>query len=320
MNKNIERGRSIKLEAQTSKKMRNVFWRDRYLYLLFMPVLVYFIVFKYIPMIGNIIAFKDYKISLGILQSQWVGVQHFVRLFHNEEFLRIFWNTLSLSIYGIVFGFPIPIVLAILLNEVKMLNYKKIVQSILYIPYFVSWTILGGIIIAILSPSSGIINSMLIKLGVQPIFFMADSFWWRVVYVVSGIWKGAGWGTIIYLAAITGIDAELYEAARIDGANKFRQIIHITLPGLTMTIVVLLILNMGSVINLGFEQIYILQNDMVKNISEVFATYEYRLGIQKMQYSYTTALGLFKSVVSLILIVGTNLIANRLSDNEAGLW
>lgn len=294
--------------------------RDRYLYLLLLFPLAYFIIFKYGPMIGLQIAFKDYRINEGIFGSAWVGMKHFIRLFSTEDFYTILSNTIILSVSNIVFGFPMPIILAILLNEVRNMPFKRVTQSLLYMPHFISWIVLGGIITSILSPSTGVVNNIIKALGFESIYFMGDTGWWRIIYVISGIWKEAGWGTIIYLAAITGINGELYEAARIDGANKLRQMWHITLPGIRSTIAIMLIMRMGSVLQIGFEQIYSLQNDMVLSVSDVISTYEYRIGLLNMQYSYTTALGLFKGLVGLILVAGTNYVVKWISDGESSLW
>jgi putative aldouronate transport system permease protein len=269
-------------------------------------------------MYGIIIAFKDFKVGRGIMGSAWVGVQQFEKLFKSPDFFRILRNTLLLNVYGLIFGFPAPVILAILLNEVRSVLFKKISQSILYLPHFISWVILAGIFIQMLSPSTGVINLILKLFGLNPIYFLADSFWWPVVFVISGIWQGAGWGTIIYLAAISAIDPELYEAARIDGANKLAQIWHITLPGIKSTIAILLILRMGSMMDIGFEHIYNLQNSVVFDVADVISTYVYRIGILQVQYSYTTAIGLFQSLVSLILIVGTNRIVRMMGENS--LW
>ena len=306
--------------SEKLKQRKNAFVSDRYLYLLILLPFVYLIVFNYIPMVGLQIAFRDYKISDGMWGSVWVGTKHFTRLFKSPDFYTILSNTIILSFLNIIFGFPMPIILAILLNEVNNMPFKRVTQSLLYMPHFISWIVLGGIITSILSPSTGVVNYLIKAFGAEPIYFMGNTKWWRTVYVVSGIWKEAGWGTIIYLAAISGINGELYEAARIDGANKLRQMWHITLPGIRSTIAILLIMRMGQVLQIGFDQIYSLQNDMVLSVSDVIATYEYRIGLVNMQYSYTTALGLFKGVVGLIFVVGTNFIVKKLSDGEASLW
>ena len=294
--------------------------RDRWLYVMLIPILVYFIIFKYIPMFGTVIAFKEFRISDGIFGSQWAGLKYFNRLFQSSDFYNILFNTLRLSFFSILFGFPLPVILSIMLNEIGNTKFKRTIQSIIYIPHFISWIVLGGIIVSLLSPSDGLVNIIIRALGGQGIYFMSDNTWWQVVFVISGIWQSVGWGTIIYLAAISGISPEMYEAATIDGAKKLTQIWHITLPSLRNTIAIMFILRMGSVLQVGFEQVYSLQNDMVLGVSEVISTYEYRLGIQGLQYSATTALGLFKGVINLIMIGAANLIVTRLSDGESGLW
>lgn len=316
----VEESRKVlpKAKEKRARKTLGRMYKDRYLYLMMFPVLVFFFIFKYIPMYGTIIAFKDFRFVDGIMGSEFVGLKHFIRLFSSEDFYRIFANTLLLNVYNVIFSFPVPIILAILLNEVRNRWFKKSIQSILYIPHFISWVVLGGIIINILSPSSGVINQILKACGAEPIYFMRSSFWWIVVFVCSTIWQTAGWGTIVYLAAITSIDAEQYDAAVIDGANKWQQITKITLPSIRGTIAIMLILRMGQMLDVGFEQIYMLQNDAVLNVSDVISTYEYRVGLEGMQYSYTAALGLFKGLIGLILITSTNYIVRRLGEN--GLW
>ena len=298
--------------------IKKAVYRDRWLYIFMLIPLAFYLVFRYGPMYGVIIAFKDFRIGLGIQGSAWVGLRHFQRLFRSLDFFNILRNTLLLNVYSLVFGFPIPIILAILLSEVRNPVYKRINQSILYLPYFISLVVLAGIFIQMLSPSTGIVNFILRSLGFSPIFFMANNFWWPIIFIISGIWQGAGWGTIIYLAAISGIDPELYEAARIDGANKLAQVWHITLPCIKSTISIMLILRMGSMMDVGFEHIYNMQNPAVYNVSDVISTYVYRVGILGSQYSYTTAIGLFQSVISLILVASTNKIAR--SIGETSLW
>ena len=299
--------------------LRNRLKRDRNLYLMLLPVIVFYLVFKYAPMIGEIIAFKDYRLSDGIFGSKWVGFKHFESLFASVDFWRVLRNTLVLNLYSLVFGFPVPIVLALLLNEVRKEWYKRTVQNLLYLPHFISWVVLGGIFISILSPSTGIVNAILERVfGIEPIYFMASSTWWPIAYTLSGIWREAGWGTILYLAAMASIDTQLYEAAKIDGANKLRQIWHITLPGIRSTIAILLVLRMGSMMDVGLEQTLILQNQSVLDVADVISTYVYRVGLQNMNYSYTTALGLFQSVIGLILVIGVNRLIR--SFGERGLW
>ena len=307
---------------KTAKKAKiaKMLYRDRYLYLLLVPAILFFVIFKYAPLYGVQIAFKNYKMNLGIWGSEWVGLQYFERLFSSAMFFRVFRNTLLLNIYSVIFGFPAPILLALLLNEIRNLKYKRLVQSIVYIPHFFSWVVLAGMIQNILSPSHGIVN-VFIKFitGMEEgIYFLADERWWRTMFVISGIWKEIGWGTIIYLAAITGIDPQLYEAAIIDGAGKFRQIINITLPCIAPTIVIQLILRMGSMMDVGMEPVLLLSNNVVRDVADVFSTYVYRQGVQKTQYSLTTAMGLVQSVVSATLLLSANAIAKRL--NGEGIW
>lgn len=293
--------------------------RDKWLYIFLFPIIIYFVIFKYVPMLGTVMAFQDFKFSTGFFESKWVGLEHFRRLFSNKGFYLILRNTLLLNAGSVLFGFPIPIILAIFLNEVQCAPFKKLSQSIMYLPHFMSWVVLGGILIELLSPSSGIVNTILVNVfGMKPIYFMGSTTWWPVMFIISGIWQGAGWGTIIYLAAITGIDQQLYEAARIDGAGKLKQIRYVTLPCLKSTIVVMLILRMGSMMDVGFEQVYVMMNPAVRDVAEVISTYVYRVGIEGTQYSYTTAIGLFQSAVSCVLVCMTNLIARKV--NGEGLW
>jgi putative aldouronate transport system permease protein len=293
--------------------------RDRYLYMLLVPILAYYVTFKYAPMFGEIIAFKNYRFADGIWGSQWVGFKHFERLFTSPDFFKVLKNTLLLNVYSIVFAFPVPIVLAIILNEVRIEWYKRTIQNLLYIPHFISWVVLGGIVIALLSPSTGVVNIALVKLfGIEPIYFMASNFWWPIAFILSGIWQNAGWGTILYLAAMAGIDPQLYEAAKIDGASKLRRIWHVTLPGIRSTIAILLILRVGQMMDVGFEHIFVMQNKAVYEVSNVISTYVYHVGLEGLQYSYTTALGLFQSIIGLILIVSVNKIIKAMGEN--GLW
>lgn len=297
-------------------------WRDRYLYLLLLPIVIYFILFKYVPFYGIQMAFRDFDnhMNAGISASPWMGMYYFNRLFSSTVFFRVFKNTLLLNIMGLAFGFPAPIFLALMLNEVHSLLYKRVAQSIMYIPHFFSWVVLGGIVSGMLSPSTGIVNTIYkaITGAEEGIYFLADEGLWRPVYIVVTIWKEVGWGTIIYLAAISGVDIEQYEAAIIDGANKAQQIWHITLPGIRPTIVILLILRMGSMMDVGMESVLVLSNVAVRSVSDVFSTYIYRQGVSSAQYSMTTAMGLFQSVISCILLLTTNMISNRLTGE--GIW
>ncbi len=315
METTIDKSMSIELKRKKSKKLKRDIFNARYLYILLLPVFLYYVVFHYSPMYGIIIAFKDYTIGEGIFGSRWVGFEQFRRLFASTDFYMILRNSILINIYDLIFNFPIPIILALLLNEVMNKKFKSVIQSVLYMPHFLSWVILSGMLIAMLSPSTGIINYIIKSLGAKEIFFMSDKFWWIVVYTFSSTWKEAGWGTIIYLAAISGVNPELYEAARIDGANKFQQVLNVTVPGIRPTISILLILRMGSMISVGFEKVYLLQNDYVRSISEVFSTYVFRMGIERVNYSYSTAVGLFQSLINLILLLSANKIVKMLGDD-----
>ncbi|WP_274648580.1 ABC transporter permease [Paenibacillus humicola] len=288
--------------------------RDKYLYLLILPGVLYFIMFKYIPMWGVIIAFQDYSPYMGMLHSQWVGLEHFVRFFSNPDFALLFRNTMMISLLNLIFFFPLPILLSLLLNEVAQRAFKRTIQSIVYLPHFLSWVIIAGITFLLLSQSSGIVNMLLEKAGFHPIDFLTNKNLFWVLLTLQNIWKETGWGTIIILAAITAVDPQLYEAAKIDGANRLRQTWHITLPAIRNVIIVLLILRLGSIMDVGFEQIFLMMNGAVTDVADVFETYVYRNGIQNGQFSYSTAVGLFKSVIGLVLVVLANRLAKKFGE------
>lgn len=300
------------------KNLLTSLYRDRYLYLFLVPVILFFLIFKYAPLAGMVIAFKDYNLYEGIAGSPWVGFKHFIRLFSSRDFFRVVRNTFLLNLYSLAAGFPVPIILALMLNEVRSIRLKKTIQLTIYLPHFVSWVIMGGIITSILSPSTGIVNTIIRGISGKEIFFLGSEAWWPIVFVVSGIWKEAGWGTIIYLAAISTINPEMYESAIIDGASKIQQILYITIPGITMTISILLILRLGNMLEIGFEQVFMLQNLAVMDVSDVISTYIYRQGIQGFRYSYTTALGIFKSIIGFLLIWTANKVTNKISGT--GIW
>jgi putative aldouronate transport system permease protein len=297
-------------------KKKNYFLKNWQIYSMILPGFLFFIVFKYIPLGGIVIAFQDYNVFRGIFESPWVGFKHFQNLFDYPEFYEILRNTLLISLYQLILGFPAPIILALLLNEVRKMKFKKTVQTILYLPHFLSWVIVGGLVISFLSPTTGMVNEVIKWFGGEPIFFMQEPGYFRSIVVGSAIWKEIGWGTIIYLAAMAGINPELYEAAEVDGAGKLRQAISITIPSILPTIIVLLLLRIGNILDLGFEQIYMLLNPLVWDTGEVFDTYIYRVGLLGGQYSYTTAIGLFKSVVGLLLLVGANRLSKRMTGNS----
>ena len=260
----------------------------------------------------------DYKFNLGIIRSPWVGFEHFQYLFSLRSFKEIFRNTILISTYKLLFGFPAPIILAILLNELRIIPYKKAVQTISYLPHFLSWVILGAIFTQLLSPSTGAVNILLTKLGFEPIFFLGDKSWFRSVLVFTSVWKGVGWGSIIYLASIAGINPEIYEAAIVDGAGRMRRIWHVTLPGLTPVITILLIFAIGRLTLDDFDQIFNLYNPSVYSVGDVISTYTYRKGLIELQYSFSAAVGLFQNVISLVLIVIVNWVTKRF--NEYGIW
>lgn len=286
------------------------------IYSMIVPGLLFFIIFKYVPLAGSIIAFQNYTPFKGILGSEFVGFDHFVRLFSYEDFYRVLRNTLLISVYQILFGFPAPLLLALLLNEVRKAVAKRVLQTVLYVPHFLSWVIVGSMVITLLSPDTGLVNRILTAFGLEKVFFMQQPDWFRSIVVASGVWKEAGWGTVIYLAAMTGINPELYEAAEVDGAGKLRQVFSVTLPSIMPTIMVLLLLKIGHVLDLGFEQIYILLNPLVRETGDILDTYIYQVGLLGGQYSYTTAVGLFKSVVGLVLILGANAISKKTTGNS----
>lgn len=292
--------------------------KKKYLYLLLIPGVIYFIIFNYIPMYGIIIAFKDFNFAKGILASPWVGFENFKYMFGLSDFYKVFWNSLYLGFLRLVFGFPIPIILALLLNEIKSRVYQRVMQTVLYLPHFISWVVIGGILVNFLSPSWGIVNIFLKQIGIEPVFFLAKEEYFRPLVLLSSVWKESGWGTIIYLAAIAGINVELYEAAQIDGANRLQRLWHITLPSIKSTIVVLLILRLGQIMGNGFEQIFVLQNPMNLGVSEVFETYTYRVGIIGGRFSFGTTVGLFTSVIGVIFLLASNKVASLLKED--GIW
>ncbi|WP_018756272.1 ABC transporter permease [Paenibacillus terrigena] len=289
-------------------------WKEKYLYLLLLPGLIYFIVYRYVPMLGNVIAFQDFSPFQGFLHSDWVGMKHFVKIFEDKEVIRVIWNTLYLSFLQILFAFPASVVLSLLLNEVRNGKFKRIVQSIVYLPHFLSWVVVIGIATVFLK-TNGVVNQLLHSVfGMEPIAFMQEPGWFMPLIVLEVIWKETGWGTIIFLAALAGVSPALYEAAIVDGANRWRQIWHITLPAIRSTIVILLILRLGSVLDVGFEQIFLMLNPLNKEIGNVLDTFVYFKGIEQSDFSFATAVGLFKSFVGLVLIVGANRLAKRFGE------
>jgi len=289
-------------------------WRNRWIYVMLLPGILYFLIFKYIPMFGLVISFQDYKPFKGITGSEWVGFAHFERLFTHPDFWKILSNTLILFGLNLLFYFPVPIVLALMLNEVRSAFFKRLFQTLVYLPHFMSWVIIVSISYVMLTMDGGIINELLVKLGFSKINFLLSPEWFRPTYILQVIWREAGWGTIIYLAAIASIDPGLYEAARMDGAGRLRQIWHITLPAIRSVIIVLLILKIGDVLELGFEHVYLLLNSMNRSVAEIIDTYVYTTGLRQMQFSYSAAVGFFKSAVGLVLVMLANRLAKKFGE------
>lgn len=292
--------------------------RDKWLYVMVLPGLLYFIIFKYLPMGGIIIAFKNYSPFLGIIGSKWVGLKHFQRLFSEPTFWLLFKNTMILAIYNIVFYFPLPIIISLMLNEITSDKFKKGIQTIVYMPHFLSWVVIVGITYTMLSPTEGIINLLIKYFGGSGINFLGSASWFRPLITLQVIWKETGYGTIIFLAALAGVDVEQYEAAIVDGANRWHKLIHITLPAIKPTIITLLILRMGTFLDSGFDQIFLMVNPLNRSVGDVFDTYVYTSGITNGQFSYSATVGLFKSVITLILVLTTNYIAKK--SGEEGVY
>ncbi|SDC16338.1 putative aldouronate transport system permease protein [Paenibacillus sp. UNCCL117] len=282
------------------------------LYLLLVPGLIFLLLFKYAPMYGIIIAFQDFNIFDGVMGSRWVGLDQFEKLMHSEQFYQVFINTLLISLYKIVLLFPIPIIIALFLNEVRKIFFKKAIQTIIFLPHFLSWVIISGLFINILSPSGGLVNNVIQWFGGEPISFFLDNEFFRSVVVFTAGWKESGWNAIIFIAAIAGIEQEQYEAASIDGAGRIRQMLYITLPGIVPTIILILILRLGYLLEAGTEQILTMYNSVVYETGDVIGTFVYRQGLGQQDYSFSTAVGLFNSVVGFILIVGGNELSKKL--------
>jgi putative aldouronate transport system permease protein len=288
------------------------------LYMFCLPGIIITLIFHYWPLYGIQIAFRNYSVRRGIWGSAWVGLEHFVRFFNSPNAGLIIWNTFVLSIYSLVAGFPIPIILALLLNSFRHRGYTKVIQTVTYAPNFISTVVMCSMIILFLSPRVGWVNKLIELFGVDAINFMGQRTMWRHIYVWSGVWQGMGWGSVIYFAALSGVSPELHEAATVDGATKFQRILHIDLPSITPVMVMLLILSFGSILSIGFEKVYALQNPLNLNVSEIISTYVYKVGIINNDPSYSTAIGLFNSVVNAILLITVNSISRKLSDNA--LW
>jgi putative aldouronate transport system permease protein len=292
--------------------------KGKYLLLMFLPCLLYYVLFKYAPMFGIVISFKNYNLYKGVWQSEWVGMKYYIMFFQNPDLFILLRNTFLLGFYKLLFGFPAPIILALLLNETKNAIFKRFVQSVSYLPHFISNVVVASMVIMFLSPSSGIINQLTGLLGASPINFLVKPDWFRTIYVASEVWQHFGWETIIYLAALTSIDPLLYEAAEIDGASRMKKLFHVTLPGIAPAIVILFIMNVGKVLEIGFEKVFLLFNPATYSTADILSTYVYRVGLTNGNFSYATAIDLFTGIVSLIFIYSANYLSRKLG--ETSLW
>lgn len=290
-------------------------WKCRDYYLMLLPAVVYVLLFHYAPIYGLQIAFKNYKVSLGITGSPWVGLRNFTDFFQSYYFTELLRNTFALSVYSLVVGFPIPIIVALLLNEMRG-KFKKFTQTVLYAPHFISTVVLVSIMTSILSPSQGVVNTVLEMLGMERNYFMANPDYFRHLYVWSGVWQGMGWGAIVYLAALSGVDPSLHEAADIDGATRLQKILHINLPTILPTIIIMLILRMGQIASVGYEKVYLMQNGFNMETAEVISTYVYKRGIINSNYSFSAAVGLFNNVVNVTLVLIANYISKKVSETS----
>lgn len=291
--------------------------KNKTLYFMIIPVLIFYLAFMYKPMYGAIIAFMDYRLAKGILGSDWVGVEQFVRFFHSPYFYRLIRNTIVLSIYSLLFCFTAPILLALLLNEVKGKRFKSITQTVSYLPHFISMVVAVGMIKEFCM-TDGLINDIIVFFGGERSALLQNPALYRTIYIISDIWQEVGWGSIIYLAALAGIDSERYEAAAIDGAGKFRQMIHVTIPGIMPTVTIMLILRIGSLMNMGYEKTILLYNSSTYETADIISSYIYRVGLLEQNWSYSTAIGLFNSVINCILLLAANRISKKVT--ETSLW
>lgn len=291
--------------------------RNRSVYLMVIPVILFYILFHYKPMYGTIMAFMDYSPRLGFAGSEWIGFDNFVRFFNSPYFYQLLRNTLLLSVYGIIFGFPAPIILALLLNEVKSTKFKKVVQTVTYLPHFISLVVVTGII-KDFTMSTGLITDIVVFFGGERQSLIQNPDLYRTIYIVSDIWQGIGWGSIIYLSALAGVDEQLYEAASIDGAGRWKQLLNVTIPGITPTIITMLIMKLGQVLGSNYEKTILLYNEATYETADVISSYVYRVGLLDRDWGYSAAIGLFNSVINLLLLLAANKISKKVS--ETSLW
>jgi len=292
--------------------------REWQLYLFALPVVIYLFIFNYVPMYGALIAFKDFRAVDGILGSDWVGLKYFVKFINSYKFVTVLSNTVILSFMQLIISFPMPILLALMLNQVKNYKYKKFVQTVTYSPHFISMVVMVGMLFLFFSPNAGLVNTVIKNLGGEPIHFMAKSGLFRWIYVLSGVWQSTGYGTIIYMAALASVGPELYDSAKIDGCGKFNLIRYVDLPHLYPTMIILLILQVGRIMNIGFQKAYLMQNPLNLPTAEIISTYVYKVGLIDQQYSYSTAIGIFNSIINIILLVSVNQVSKRLT--KTSLW
>ena len=311
---------------KVNKRNKQGFWqrfitdfrRNWLLWLMFLPVIVYYVIFCYTPMYGIVLAFKDYKIKKGILGSPWIGFRYFERFFSAYNFDTLLKNTIGISVYSLVVGFPLAIIFAIMLHYLTTNRLKKTVQMVSYAPHFISTVVVCGMLKLFMDPNTGVFNLILNQFGVKSINFLAEEELFKSIYVWSGVWQGMGWSAIIYMSALAGVDPSMHEAAIIDGATKLQRIRHIDLPSIKSTIIMLLILNLGGIMGVGFEKVYLLQNDLNFSTSDVIATYTYRVGLVNQDFSYSTAVGLFNTIINLFFLVTANTVARKVTGE--GLW
>ena len=304
-------------------KLSTYIKRNYELYMMLIPSLIFLIIFHYVPIYGVLLAFKDYDMfaaespMLSIFASEWVGLEHFRKLTRNAEFFRAFRNTLIISVSKLVWSFPVPIIFAILLSEIRSVKFQKVIQTVVYLPHFLSWVVVSGLFVSLLN-STGLVNQFLNLLGFESVRFLMSNETFRGVLIVTEIWKGFGWGSIIYFAAIAGLDQECFEAAMVDGANRFQKIWHVTIPGLLPTVIMMLIISVGGIMSAGFDQVFTMYNPLVYETADIIDTYVYRLGLGSLDFSTGTAVGLFNSVIGLILTLATNKLSRKFTG--MGIW
>ncbi|WP_225446230.1 ABC transporter permease [Paenibacillus rhizovicinus] len=304
-------------EGRSNRLMRKLN-KDKYLLLMQLPCLIYYLVFRYAPMFGLVISFKNYNLFKGVWASPWVGLKYYRTFLNSPDFFELLSNTVLLGVTKLAFAFPAPIILALLLNEVTATFLKRFVQTVSYLPHFISNVVVASMVLTFLSPSTGVVNHYLKVLGFHPVNFMSEPGWFRPVYVLSEIWQHVGWETIIYLAALTAIDPQLYEAARIDGANRWRQTLNITLPCMAPTIIILFIFNVGDVLDIGFEKVFLLASPAIYSTADIISTYVYRVGLSQGNYSYAASIDLFTAIISLIFVFTANFLARKFSEHS--IW